>query len=1685
VQRAGRGRDHRVRRGVCASASLVLVAGLVGIGGTSAAAGPPVVRVSVASAGTQGTGASDNPVLSGDGTAVAFESTSKELVAGDTNAKTDVFVRTLATGAVERVSVATDGTEGVGDADQAAISTDGRFVAFRSAAANLVPGDTNGVQDVFVRDRVARTTTRVSVSTAGAAGTAASDSPSISGDGSRVAFRSAAPNLVPNDTQGYTDVFVRDLVAGTTTRVSVSNDGGYAAGTSFQPAISADGQHVAFATYGFNLVPQGTNDKSQIFVRHLAASTTDQVSVTPSGGSGTGDSTRPGISGDGALVVFRSLAANLVTGDTNALADIFLRDLRTGTTSRVGSPQPNGASDDPSISAGGRVVAFKSDATNTVSGDTNNQADVFARDLQLGVTRRISLPATGQANGLSSRSSVSSDGRGVVFRSVATNLVTGDTNGQADIFYLDQGPLPAPDLAVTLVDDADPILAGASASTTATVTNRGNAPASGIVLTAPLPSGTTFESATPPAGGSCAVTTGTTIRCDLPGLVAGASSNVRLTVRTPSSPATITLTATATSVEVDANGADNTATQPTTTGLPDLVTTVTDQADPVGVGGRILDTVAVRNSGIVGATGVVVTVPVPSTTSVTSATGPAGACTVAAGQITCALGGIAAQATVIATLDLRPSTETTVVVSATAAGNETDATPADNAGSQSTTIGLPDLHPTVSASANPVAYDADVTVSAVVRNSGTAPSSQARVAFSVPSKTTYVRSAGPAGACTGTTVVTCPLGALAVGADATASVTLHAQGDWSDVTVSATTSNVGQTDRAPADDTSSIAIRLQGSPAPDVGVQVVAASDVVAPNADIDLTATVTNTGSLVATAVTLSDAMPTGVVARSATPATGSCTVTGGNVQCALGNLDPGAATTVRLLLRSAADRTVANTVNVASSDVAPNADPDESNNQATTTVVVGRPDLGTRIQLDAPSLRLGGDSVATATVDDHGTAPADTTSVRYTVPVGVAIVSATAGGSSCALAGRTATCQLGHLDVGGAATASLTFRPSAAGSITVTALASSSRTDRSTADNTGSATLSVVAPDLGLTFNGPTSPQPLGRDLAFTATSRNQGTADALGTSLSLPVPAGASVVSASVGPTACAVGATITCALDTVPVGGSLDATVVLRPARAGALNLSGTLTSSSPDAATADNAATSTTTVVAPNVVVTNLNYRDYTTVGLDVTYRYTVGNSGSATATGGQLTTTVPANTTLRTVVPSAGTTCTTAGTSISCALASLAVGGEARVVITIRPDLEGFVAHSASVTSNEVDDDPASNSVQAVIKATDLNEYAVAAWQTNGTVNAVLRVGGIIYVGGSFTAIRPAKQPPGVSEQPRAYAAAFNAATGQPVAWNPGFDSRVLTLAAAPDGTTLFAGGEFTKVGGVTRNRLARVQLGNGALTSWAPDANGTVHSVLVGPGGRDLFVGGPFSYISGVARARVAKLSIATGVVDPGWIPAVAYPENPTANNVRTLALSPDGGSVYIGGVFSTVNGLVRQSVAKVDAATGATSSWDARMEKKVWKNETEIYALAPAGDKVFVCGDFYRVGTVVSPNLGAVDATTGDQRPDWVGTTDGAVNTCAASATRLYVGGHFDWLGGANADPHSNPSPTGILRHHLGSLDIVTGQVTVWDPGADGVEGMYAVAVMPDGVAYGGQQQRAGHWVLQQGPAWFLGRP
>jgi Tol biopolymer transport system component len=413
-----------------------------------------LVLISRATGGTAADGDSVNGSISPDGRFVAFESASNLLSDDDDNSVQNVFLRDVVGGTTVLISRAPGiGTSPANrDSTGPSVSGDGTRVVFQSDAANLSSDPNLGFRDqVFLRDLAAGTLTVVSraTGTPGALGDGDATDATISADGRYVAFRSSAQNLSDADLDATSDVFVRDLLTGITTLAgrATGPDGAAADAGIFDPAISADGRRVAFYSDATNLGADA-NATADVFVRDLVSGTTFLASRAPGpgGAPGNGTSYLPSLSADGRMVAFASAATNLSTADLGTRVDVYVRDLASATTTLVSRAEgPDGALGDglsyvPSISGDGRQVAFASSAKNLSEADGDVPDDIFVRDLTAATTRLISRAAgpSGLASDASSSVPViSGDGRYVAFQSAADGLSGDDQEGITDIFRRD------------------------------------------------------------------------------------------------------------------------------------------------------------------------------------------------------------------------------------------------------------------------------------------------------------------------------------------------------------------------------------------------------------------------------------------------------------------------------------------------------------------------------------------------------------------------------------------------------------------------------------------------------------------------------------------------------------------------------------------------------------------------------------------------------------------------------------------------------------------------------------------------------------------------------------------------------------------------------------------------------------------------------------------------------------------------------------------------------------------------------------------------------------------------------------------------------------------------------------------------------------------------------------------------
>jgi hypothetical protein len=411
--------------------------------GPTAPAGPAdITLASTSDAGVKGNANSDSPSLSADGTTVAFWSYATNLDSADTDSTPDVYVKDLTTGNITLASTSDSGVKGnssnFSPSFDLSLSADGSKVAFTSTSTNLDPADTDAYHDVYVKDLATGNITLASTSDTGVKSNNASEHPSLSADGSKVAFHSRATNLDPADTDSNDDVYVKDLATGDISLASTSDTG--VKGSGRYPDLSADGTRVAFQSYG-SLDPADTNQRSDAYVKDLTTGDLTLASTNDAGFNGDRESYPRSLSSDGTRVGLVSYATNFDSTNPSGSGAYYVKDLTTGditlaSTSDAGVLGTTGVRGlDGDLSSDGTVAALELQSTNLDPADTDTRSDIFVKDLTSGDLTLASTSDTGvKGNAASQYPSLSADGTRVAFRSHATNLDPADTDTQFDIY---------------------------------------------------------------------------------------------------------------------------------------------------------------------------------------------------------------------------------------------------------------------------------------------------------------------------------------------------------------------------------------------------------------------------------------------------------------------------------------------------------------------------------------------------------------------------------------------------------------------------------------------------------------------------------------------------------------------------------------------------------------------------------------------------------------------------------------------------------------------------------------------------------------------------------------------------------------------------------------------------------------------------------------------------------------------------------------------------------------------------------------------------------------------------------------------------------------------------------------------------------------------------------------------------
>jgi hypothetical protein len=344
-------------------------------------------------------------------------------------------------------------------------------------------------------------------------------------------------------------------------------------------------------------------------------------------------------------------------------------------------------------------------------------------------------------------------------------------------------------------------------------------------------------------------------------------------------------------------------------------------------------------------------------------------------------------------------------------------------------------------------------------------------------------------------------------------------------------------------------------------------------------------------------------------------------------------------------------------------------------------------------------------------------------------------------------------------------------------------------------------------------------------------------------------------------------------------------------------------------------------------------------------------------------------------------------------------------------------------------------------------------YQTNGRVIAITVSGDTVYIGGKFTSVRPAGDPPGTGEVARNHAAAISLSTGKLLAWNPNVNGTVASIAA--DGSTVYLGGSFTTVRGVSRRDLAAVNGTTGAALAWNPTANGEVFALRQLSG--TVYAGGGFSAVNGASRKHLAAINPTSGTLT-SWAPSAD-------GTVRAMIFTGGGSRLIVGGLFTHIGSRSQNHIAALSPSTGGLLPW-------------RDHVSYPVDDLTADSQRIYVAGGGGGGNIGGFNASTGGRV--WIGGTDGDVQGDATVGGIVYLGGHFQTYCGHG--PGGQNCSNGTHRLHLLAVNAATGDLTAWNPGANSILGIFAVTATSGGsVLIGGDFTSTGGRA-QQGYAHYL---
>jgi uncharacterized repeat protein (TIGR01451 family) len=1098
-------------------------------------------------------------------------------------------------------------------------------------------------------------------------------------------------------------------------------------------------------TYTLKVNNAGPSPAESVAVTDSLPAGTTFVSAVPSVGTCTpGASTVScglgtlAVSGTATIAVTVRLASGLSPGPLTDLAQV------TSTT-----PDPNlanntdsatvqvGASADVGITktlltnpiVPGSSVTYRLTATNNGPSDAANVVVSDKPDNNLTVT--ATTPSTGSCNinggaplcsigtlaaGTSATVTltalVSPSVTGSVTNTGLVSTTTPDPNPANDQANVVSPVSPQADLKVTKSVSPNPLQPGRPAVYTLVVTNQGPSDSSGVVLTDAPPAGETLTSFATTQG-DCSINP---LSCQLGTIPAGATVQVNVTASIdPSATGNLTNTATVSSATPDPNTANNTATliAPTSPSADlDIDKTGTN---PIIPGGAVAYTLTVTNHGPATARQLTISDPLPADLSGATATSTGGPCPpVTTGEVTCTAALLAVGAADIVTIHATlssghsgPLANTATVVSAVTP----DPDPTNNSATFTSGTGAQaDLSMTKTADSNTVTAGNNTTYTLTATNNGPSDAANVTITDKLPAGVTLVSAPG----CTLTASnLTCSLGTLANGSNATVLVTVTVNPDVAAATLT-DTATIASTTPDPSLDNNSATLVQNVTQSADLSVIKTGPPTAVAGGTGT-YTLTVHNAGPSDAQSATVSDNIPPGITVISVTGPTGPCSRANGISNCPLGTIPAGATVTVTAVVAfdPGLSGSVTDTAEVGS--LTPDPNPANDKSPLTTPVTTSADVSITKVALPT-TFTAGGTATYTLTVHNAGPSHAQAVTVTDPIPAGVTIIDVSSPGGPCSRANGVGTCDLGTIPAGATytITANVMIDPAATGPITNTASVTSPTSDPDLTNNAATAVTPVVASaDVSILKTAKPEPVPAGGAITWTLVVINAGPSTAADVTVNDPLPPGTTFVSVSAG---CTGGTSVNCPIGTMAPGDSV--TIVITATTASSLasgttiaNTS-TVTSSTPDPNPANNSATAISTLTtSADVGVTKVAESAQATAGGPLIYDIRVTNDGPSDAQTVSLADPVPPGTTVISAVPQPPTSCTPTATTLDCTIGTLPAGQATNIQVTVllNPSLadRDTLTNTASVASATPDPDPANNTSTATVIVVRSNDLAL------------------------------------------------------------------------------------------------------------------------------------------------------------------------------------------------------------------------------------------------------------------------------------------------------------------------------------------------------------------------------------------